>query len=138
MGEVLGVDWWLDPVVTEHFPADVDFEGGVRRVWPDHRPQEVFLMANGHQPWLQASIERCQFASILTLFSLIAALCENQQCCCFGHASLLQSLAMSKGYQIPCSRLSLGESFFADCAVECEPLPKGDRRQHQYRQTKKK
>merc|ERR1712154_719833 len=37
------VDRGFYPFLFEHFPADVDFEGRVRRVWPYHRPQEVLL-----------------------------------------------------------------------------------------------
>merc|ERR1739838_514019 len=44
--QVLRVDRGLDPVVAEHLPADVDLQGRVRRVRPDHRPQEVFLNAS--------------------------------------------------------------------------------------------
>merc|ERR1712194_457422 len=38
-----GVDRRLHLVVLEHFPADVDFQGRVRRVWPNHRPPQVLL-----------------------------------------------------------------------------------------------
>merc|ERR1711972_89798 len=33
----------IHPLVSEHLPADVDLEGGVRRVGPYHRAQEVLL-----------------------------------------------------------------------------------------------
>merc|ERR1712151_1196046 len=42
--KVLGVDRWVDPVVFVHFPADVDFEGGVRRVWSNNRAPQVLLI----------------------------------------------------------------------------------------------
>merc|ERR1712037_381977 len=41
--EVLGVDRRVDSLLVEHVPADVDFEGGVRRVGPNHCAQEVLL-----------------------------------------------------------------------------------------------
>merc|ERR1712118_534119 len=41
--EVLCVDWWLHPVFTEHIPADVDLQAGIRRVWPHDCPPEVLL-----------------------------------------------------------------------------------------------
>merc|ERR1712228_444672 len=44
--QVLGVDRWLHPVLAEHLPADVDLQGRVRRVRPNHRPQEVLLSAS--------------------------------------------------------------------------------------------
>merc|ERR1712083_521484 len=104
--EVLSVDRWLNPVITEHLPADVDFEGGIRRVGSDHRPQEVLLMAAR----LQASIDGCQFVLMLTLLSSAAPLFEGTNVAFLGRASLLQCSAMSKGLQIPCSRLSHGSS----------------------------
>merc|ERR1712039_623023 len=62
--QVLGVDWWLHLVITEHLPADVDLQGRVRRVWPNNCPQEVLLSA----PWtryslvLESSFARVVFA----------------------------------------------------------------------------
>merc|ERR1712060_594008 len=41
--QVLGVDRWVNLVLAQHLPADVDLQGRVRRVWPDHRAQEVLL-----------------------------------------------------------------------------------------------
>merc|ERR1712222_15383 len=41
--EVLRVDRWIYSLLAEHLPADVDLEGGIRRVGPDHRAQEVLL-----------------------------------------------------------------------------------------------
>merc|ERR1719172_444210 len=41
--EVLGVDWRVHPLLAEYLPADVDLQGGVRRVGPDHRASEVLL-----------------------------------------------------------------------------------------------
>merc|ERR1712118_524858 len=54
--EVLGVDWWLHPVFTEHIPADVDLQAGIRRIRPHNRPPEVLLRGYfikrlwGHHP----------------------------------------------------------------------------------------
>merc|ERR1712187_1094353 len=47
--QVLGVDWWLNPVLAEHLPADVDLEGRVRRVRPHHRSPEVLLSASDQE-----------------------------------------------------------------------------------------
>jgi len=58
-------------------------------------------MANGHQPWVQAVIERCQFPSMLTLFSLIAVLCETQHYCCFGQRILAPELGHVEGIPDP-------------------------------------
>merc|ERR1711933_418746 len=33
----------VDPVLLEHFPADVDLQGGVRRVGPHDRAPQVLL-----------------------------------------------------------------------------------------------
>merc|ERR1712136_699651 len=44
--EVLGMDWRVYLVFPQHIPADVDLEGRVRRIWPDHRPQEVLLSSH--------------------------------------------------------------------------------------------
>merc|ERR1712146_746472 len=43
--QVLGLDWRIDPCVALDVPADVDLEGGVRRVGPGHRPPQVLLSA---------------------------------------------------------------------------------------------
>merc|ERR1712048_1338840 len=42
--EVFRVDWRVDPVIIVHFPADVDLERGIRRVWSNNRTPQVFLM----------------------------------------------------------------------------------------------
>merc|ERR1712139_454050 len=41
--QVLGLDWRLDPVLPVDLPADVDFQAGVRRVWPVHCAPQVLL-----------------------------------------------------------------------------------------------
>merc|ERR1712181_218462 len=41
--EVLRLDRRLHPGFPLHLPVHVDLEGGVRRVWCLHRPQEVLL-----------------------------------------------------------------------------------------------
>merc|ERR1712048_915202 len=42
--KVFRVDRRVDPVIIVHFPADVDLERGVRRVWPNNRTPQVLLM----------------------------------------------------------------------------------------------
>merc|ERR1711933_63579 len=66
--QVLGVDWWLNPVLAEHLPADVDLEGRVRRVRPHHRSPEVLLSASDRE-------------RILILYSL-CRICAWQRMCC--------------------------------------------------------
>jgi actin beta/gamma 1 len=48
--QVLCVDWWLDPVITEHFSADVDFEGRIRRIRANDRAPQMLLK----QIWLSS------------------------------------------------------------------------------------
>ena len=47
--KVLRMDWRIDLVFPRHVPADVDLEGRVRCIWPQHRPQgrdsELTLLA---------------------------------------------------------------------------------------------
>merc|ERR1711907_576102 len=47
--QVLCVDWRIDPRVALHLPADVDLQGGVRRVWPVDRAPQVLLSAQREQ-----------------------------------------------------------------------------------------
>lgn len=42
--EVLRVDWRLDSSFPFNVPANVDFEAGVRRVWPLYRTSQVLLI----------------------------------------------------------------------------------------------
>merc|ERR1739842_214587 len=41
--QVLCVDWWFNPLLFEYLPADVDLEGGVRRVWAHNCAPQVLL-----------------------------------------------------------------------------------------------
>merc|ERR1712007_113015 len=66
--QILGVDWWLNPVLAEHIPADVDLEGRVRRVRPHHRSPEVLL---------SASLQECKI--VQTLHNTV---CAWQAMCC--------------------------------------------------------
>merc|ERR1711975_85744 len=42
--QVLCVDWRLHSGLSVHLPADVDLQGGVRRVWPEHCAQKMLLI----------------------------------------------------------------------------------------------
>merc|ERR1712151_1432348 len=42
--QVLSLDRRVDPFFPVDFPANVDLEGGVRRVWSDNRAPQVLLM----------------------------------------------------------------------------------------------
>lgn len=50
--EVLGVDRWLHPGLSDHLPADVDQQTGVRRGRTSHRPQEVLLSSRQSRSWV--------------------------------------------------------------------------------------
>ena len=43
--QVLCMDRWLHPGLPVHFPADVDLQTRVRRVWSSNRPQKMLLNA---------------------------------------------------------------------------------------------
>merc|ERR1712060_975999 len=42
--QVLGLDWRVNPIIPVNLSADVDLEGGVRRIGSDDRAPQVFLM----------------------------------------------------------------------------------------------
>merc|ERR1711865_391286 len=60
--QVFSMDWWVHPFFSEHIPANVDFQGRVRRVRPDHCAQEVLLIINYQTIAL--------LSSVLDLFSV--------------------------------------------------------------------
>merc|ERR1711959_241815 len=63
--QVLGVDRWVDLVVSVDVPADVDLEDGVRREWPNHRAPQVLLSAVSDRGSAQsmAKVLRCELQS---------------------------------------------------------------------------
>lgn len=42
--KVLRLDRWLYPLIVVDFPDDVDYQEGVRRVWPQHCAPKVLLV----------------------------------------------------------------------------------------------
>merc|ERR1711865_1002219 len=61
--QVFGMDWWVYPLISEYFPANVDFQGGVRRVRPNHCAPKVLLI------WIYQTI--ALLSSVLTPFSVL-------------------------------------------------------------------
>merc|ERR1712190_549731 len=73
--QVLRVDRWVDPLLAEHLPADVDLQGRVRRVRPHHRAQEVLLSA-----WLVHHPSRDVLLSARLVRSLYLSWVESKSC----------------------------------------------------------
>merc|ERR1712151_1458794 len=74
--KVLSVDRWVDPVVFVHFPADVDFEGGIRRVWSNYCAPQVLLMcfligfySTGRVEWIGPKVTPLKKGSSLFFLS---------------------------------------------------------------------
>merc|ERR1712118_379092 len=66
--QVQRVDRWVYPLLAEHLPADVDLEGGVRRVGPDDRAPQVLLRGEKGARTLsvdQRARPRCQLAPVV-------------------------------------------------------------------------
>merc|ERR1712037_636387 len=76
--EVLGVDRRVDSLLVEHLPADVDFEGGVRRVGPDHRAQEVLLRLRRARAEFSSCFELMAPRGITSLGEVWASKCWMQ------------------------------------------------------------
>merc|ERR1719471_1648740 len=43
LAKILSLDWWIHPCFSLHFRRNVGHQGRVRRIWPNHRPQEMHL-----------------------------------------------------------------------------------------------
>merc|ERR1712190_505580 len=92
----------LDPLVAQHLPADVDLQGGVRRVRPHHCAQEVFLRAQLIEASCNPGLGLCRTESTVASMFTAAPWGKNSTCELEGYLSTARGCGCSSPVLMVC------------------------------------